>query len=325
VNHHHLLLYLVEMIQIDPAIIALLVGAVTLTVFVMQYFNSNKVGAKSTEVGGDVSKGLKKEEASSSSGNLTSIDAVLSPSQFQNFTVLKITKVSHNTKLIRFELHPDKSLGLKLGRHITVRADIDGNRVMRSYTPTTSIDQKGYFDLLIKSYEFGKMSSYLTNLQVGQRVEIRGPIGRFQYTVNQYSKMGFIAGGTGITPCLQVIRTILECNEYAEDKTQFVLFYQNRTEEDILLYNEIQALQSKYPSRFVPHYFLSNSMSTTWGTSNTKANHYKGYINAQMISQHLQASQYPWVGICGPSGFNDCVKQLLLAAGHEEGQSIFIW
>ena len=36
------------------------------------------------------------------------------------------------------------------------------------------------------------------------RVEVRGPVGRFKYTKNAYKKMGFVAGGTGLTPCLQV-------------------------------------------------------------------------------------------------------------------------
>lgn len=49
----------------------------------------------------------------------------------------------------------------------------------------------------MKSYEFGKMSSYLHALKVGSEVEVRGPVGRFKYEKNSFKKIGLIAGGTG--------------------------------------------------------------------------------------------------------------------------------
>jgi cytochrome-b5 reductase len=53
----------------------------------------------------------------------------------------------------RFGLpHPEDSLGLPIGQHISLSAEIEGKDVMRSYTPTTLDDTKGHFDLLIKVY-----------------------------------------------------------------------------------------------------------------------------------------------------------------------------
>lgn len=312
----------------DPIVVAAIVGAITITVIVLKYFsNSSQKNIPPVVDHPDVSSSLKKEEQFSSSGNLLTSENVLSASQFRQFTVLKVTKLSHDSKLIRFELHPDKSLGLKIGRHITVRAEIDGNKVMRSYTPTTRIDQHGYFDLLVKSYEYGKMSTHLTALRVGQRLEVRGPIGRFHYTVNQHPVLGFIAGGTGITPCLQVIRTILECPDYKDDTTQMILFYQNRTEDDILLYNDILTLQTLFPARLATQFFLSNALSTTWGSNATKPNQHKGYISSEMVAQYLQVERCPWVGLCGPSGFNEAMQQLLQGCGGHpaDGSSVFVW
>jgi hypothetical protein len=93
-------------------------------------------------------------------------DQILNPAVFKPFKLLQITKVSHNVKLLRFEIPHSKSLNLGVGRHITLCADIDGNKVLRPYTPTSRSDQQGYFDLLIKSYEYGKMSRYLHNLKI---------------------------------------------------------------------------------------------------------------------------------------------------------------
>ena len=58
----------------------------------------------------------------------------------------------------------------------------------------------------MKKYADGKMSSHIGQLRVGDMLEFRGPVGRFKYAPNQYKRIGLIAGGTGLTPCLQVRR-----------------------------------------------------------------------------------------------------------------------
>lgn len=293
----------------------------------------------------DVSEGLRKEELRSSSSynslaNLDNDDRVLSAAAFREFKVLKVTKVSHNTKLIRFEIPHGKSLGLSIGRHITVRAHVGGeeahNRVMRAYTPTSRPDQQGYFDLLIKSYEFGKLSPHLHSLRPGNSVEVRGPVGRFRYTPNKYvspQSMGLVAGGTGLTPCLQVIRCVLEGNgggKQAEDRTCFTLLFQNRTEEDILLREELDGLEKRFPGRLRVIYFLSNPATKEFGASTAATSaqikrngagdgygrEVRGYINAEVVQAVLRPERCPFVCVCGPSGFNACIKQLLVGVGH---------
>lgn len=299
----------------------------------------------------DVSVGLRNEELRSSA-SCTSLAAaaqderVLSAAAFREFKVLKVTKVSHNTKLIRFEIPHGKSLGLSIGRHITVRARINNHdgeagsadtstKVMRAYTPTSRPDQQGYFDLLVKSYEYGKLSPYLHCLRPGSAVEVRGPVGRFKYSPNRYTapqSMGLIAGGTGLTPCLQVIRCVLEGqgdkSSAVEDKTCFTLLFQNRTEEDILLREELDALVAKFPKRLRVIYFLSNPTGSEFGASqakggarsNTTSDGYgtevRGYINEQVVQSILRPERCPYVCVCGPSGFNACVKKLLEGVGH---------
>lgn len=61
------------------------------------------------------------------------------------------TKISPNTSIYRFALPNDKALlGLPIGQHISIRAEINNKNVQRSYTPVSSDDDRGYFDLLIK-------------------------------------------------------------------------------------------------------------------------------------------------------------------------------
>ena len=186
--------------------------------------------------GADVSRGLRREQATER-GSLDSIcspqvaerdERVLNPISFRPFTVIAIESASHNTVTIRFEIPADK----------------DGIKVLRPYTPTSRPDTKGmcaarcvlctarfsggrattriddllhsimlttpfpprigHFELLVKKYADGKMSSHIGQLRVGDMLEFRGPVGRFKYAPNQYKRIGLIAGGTGLTPCLQV-------------------------------------------------------------------------------------------------------------------------
>lgn len=238
---------------------------------------------------------------------------------------MSIKQASYNTKLIRFEIPNARALNLPLGRHISIRAEVDGNKVIRAYTPTTKSNQRGFFDLLIKSYDLGKLSPYLHTLKVGAKVEIRGPVGRFNYVKNSYETIGLIAGGTGITPCLQVLRCILEggLEGYEDDHTKFVLFYQNRKEEDILLKQELDKMAVQYQSRLVVVYFLSNPSASWNPTGDNK--HRKGYIGNSDVKEFMSIDKAQYVCLCGPSGFNTTIKDILLSEGGHSETSIYVW
>lgn len=61
-------------------------------------------------------------------------------------------------------------------------AELEGKQIIRSYTPTTLEEDKGHFDLVVKTYEKGNISRYLSLLTIGQSVKIKGPKGKFHYT-----------------------------------------------------------------------------------------------------------------------------------------------
>jgi len=76
---------------------------------------------------------------------------VLDPVEWRSFPLIAKEALSHNTALYRFGLpHPNDSLGLPVGQHISVMAEINGKEVMRSYTPSTLDSDKGHFDLVVK-------------------------------------------------------------------------------------------------------------------------------------------------------------------------------
>ena len=145
---------------------------------------------------------------------------------------------------------------------------------MRSYTPISGDHQPGYFDLMIKSYPQGNISKHMAGIQVGQSIRVRGPKGAFVYTPNLVRHFGMIAGGTGITPMLQIVRAIVRGRQ-AGDKTEVDLIFANVTKEDILLREDLDSL-TKADSGIRVHYVLDNPPEGWTGGV--------GYVTPDMIT-----------------------------------------
>lgn len=172
------------------------------------------------------------------------------------------TIVSHNVTIYRFALpRPTDILGLPIGQHISLAATIDGQtkEVLRSYTPISSDNEAGYFDLLVKAYPQGNISRHLTGLNVGDTMKVRGPKGAMVYTPNMCRHIGMIAGGTGITPMLQIIKAIIRNRPRngGNDTTQVDLIFANVNQDDILLQEELDQLV-KEDDGFRVYYVLNN-------------------------------------------------------------------
>ena len=108
-------------------------------------------------------------------------------------------------------------------------------------------------DFIIKRYPNGPMSEHMHSLAPGQRLDIKGPIPKYQIEENMHNHIVMIAGGTGITPMWQVARNIFK---NPNDKTKVTLLFGNLTEEDILLRKEWNELENTYPQRFRAFYTL---------------------------------------------------------------------
>ena len=180
---------------------------------------------------------------------------VLKPDEFQEFELAHKTAISHNVALYKFSLpRPNSILGLPIGQHVSIAATIGDKEIVRSYTPTSSDSDLGYFNLLVKSYPTGNISKHLAGLKIGQTIRARGPKGQFVYSPNMVRAFAMIAGGTGITPMLQIVRAI---TGNPEDKTQIDLIFANVNKEDVLLKEDLDDLAAKH-ANFRVHYVLNN-------------------------------------------------------------------
>ncbi|KAJ3295475.1 NADH-cytochrome b5 reductase [Borealophlyctis nickersoniae] len=216
--------------------------------------------------------------------------SALSKDEWREFPLKEKVIITHNTAIYRFSLpNPDDVLGLPIGQHISVAVEIEGKDVQRSYTPTSSDDDLGHFDLLIKASCVVEILIFAGGLQIGQNIRVKGPKGQFRYTPNCVRAFGMIAGGTGITPMLQIIKAVLK---NPLDITEIDLIFANVKEEDILLRDELDDLAKKHP-QFRVHYVLNEPPAGWTGGV--------GFVTKEFIQKHCPPpADDIKILLCGP-------------------------
>lgn len=246
-----------------------------------------------------------KEELCSKTGR----PIALNPKKKRSFKLQAKTILSRDSFMLDFSLPtPEHILGLATGKHMFLSNVIDGETVMRRYTPISSNYDVGCVKFVIKAYRpcerfpvGGKFSQHLDSLKIGDTVDFRGPVGEFEYIANGkylidghefYStKFNMVAGGTGITPVMQVASEILR---HPDDKTQISLIFACREVNDLLMRSTLDEWAIKYPDKFKVHYILSESAPEGWTYST-------GFVNKDLFQKEL----YPAADdvhnlMCGP-------------------------
>ncbi|PHH91580.1 hypothetical protein CDD83_11116 [Cordyceps sp. RAO-2017] len=231
----------------------------------------------------------------------------LDPVNYKKLPLTAKSLLAPNVYRLTFELPSTKTvLGLPVGQHVAIRAQVAGETITRSYTPVSNNADRGVLDLVIKMYSDGRLTNgYLANLQIGDEVEFRGPKGAMKYRRGLCKTIGMVAGGTGITPMFQLIRAICE---HDRDLTEISLIYANRTEQDILMRSELDAYARQYPRNFKVYYVL-DSPSDDWKYG-------KGYVTKELLKERLPApSLDSKVMLCGPLGMVNASKKSLVELG----------
>ena len=204
------------------------------------------------------------------------------------------TIISRNTAIYRFKLRTNlETLDIPACHHVAVKVPIDGKDEIRFYNPISSNLEMGYMDLIVKSYPEGVVSKYFAGLRSGSTVDFMGPIGTFRYSPNSSKAIGFIAGGTGITPALQLLNEIITV---PEDLTTLSLFYVNDTENDILLRDELDEMAEKYPNFKVFYVLREPKDLASWNGG-------VGLLTKEEMARNLPSpTDDNRLLICGPDG-----------------------
>jgi ring-1,2-phenylacetyl-CoA epoxidase subunit PaaE len=198
------------------------------------------------------------------------------------------------------------------GQYLTLRTQVDGQDLRRSYSICAGVDD-GELRVGVRKVRGGVFSNWInSHLKPGDSVDVMAPQGRFFVPIEPQAKRHHlgIAGGSGITPILSIMKTVLG----REPGSRFTLIYGNRTLKSTMFKEEIEDLKNRYLTRLVLHHVFSDE--------HTDAPLNMGLMNRAKIGEFLSAL-VPGRGIdhayvCGPFQMNDEAQAALLDAGVAE-------
>ena len=168
------------------------------------------------------------------------------------------------------------------------------------------------------------MSQHVDSLKIGDYLDFRGPVGEFEYISDgeflldgeecHATKFNMVAGGTGITPCMQIAAEILR---HPRDNTQMSLIFAAREEGDLLMRSTLDEWAAIFPNKFKVHYILSDSWPSDWKYST-------GFVDRKLFeAEFYEPGEDVYNLMCGPPIMLDrgCTPNLT-ALGHNK-ENIF--
>ena len=197
------------------------------------------------------------------------------------------------------------------GQFLTVRADIGGQDVRRSYSISSTrslFTSRGELTLGIRPVEGGLFSRWAaTELQAGDTLQAMPPDGRFTvHRPRALHRVGF-AAGSGITPILSIMASTLE----ASPNVKFTLVYGNRRMDSVMFNETLQDLKDRYPDRLTLIHVLSRQAQEV---PLLEGRIDEAKVHALMASL-LPAASMDEVFVCGPEAMMEATEKALLAGG----------
>jgi len=220
-----------------------------------------------------------------------------------NLTLARIEAQSDDAKTLRFLLPRNQRISARPGQFLTFEWMIDGRPVTRSYSICSSAAQGNFVEITPKRVENGYVSQFLNDrATIGLTVMARGPYGRFYFDESKHERIVMIAGGSGITPMISMLRYIDDLCIPAEA----TLIYCVRTERDEFFKAELAALRTRL--RKFRYVLVVSQPKTNWTG-------WKGRLRQEIVEREVEKPLESTYFLCGPSPFMDAASDLLKQLG----------
>jgi ring-1,2-phenylacetyl-CoA epoxidase subunit PaaE len=229
---------------------------------------------------------------------------------FHPLRVASVEPLTDDSVALTFAVPPELADDYRFvhGQHLTIRGD-DGER--RSFsictTPSSELLRIG-----VKKLPGGVFSEGVVDtLKVGDALDVMTPAGRFTTTLDPTSTKTYaaIAAGSGITPVLSIVATILE----GEPDAQVMLVYANRSHRTVMFLDDLHDLKDRFPERFWLVHVLSREQQDV--------DLFSGRLDGERLTRILDALLPPadvdeWF-LCGPQQMVVDLRQVILDHGVE--------
>ena len=230
---------------------------------------------------------------------------------FHSLRVKSITPDTDEAVIVSFDVPSALKNDFKFtqGQHLTLRTLLNGKEERRSYSICSGVDD-GELRIGVRHVTGGVMSSWLNQkLKTDETIDVLPPEGRFFVPVDPSLARNYlgIAGGSGITPILAIMKTVLA----REPLSHFTLIYGNRRQNTTMFKEELEDLKNRYLTRLTLHtVFSQEHMDSPLNSGRlTQAK------LAEFLGSLIKPLQLSHVFVCGPHAFNDEADAALLAVG----------
>lgn len=239
-------------------------------------------------------------------------------SKFHKLVIKEIIKETRNAVSIRFDIpnELENEFNFTPGQYITIKKVISGEELRRAYSICSSPNSND-FRIAVKAVDNGTFSVFATTiLKEGDSLEVSKPEGKFvlETSTNNAKNYLAIAAGSGITPIMAMIKTVLS----EEPNSTFSLIYGNRRKEDTIFKNEIDTLKKLHPTTFFVQYLYSREQNedALFGRID------KGNIN-YLLKNKFKNLTFDKAFICGPEEMIHTAKETLSNYGVNENAIYF--
>jgi ring-1,2-phenylacetyl-CoA epoxidase subunit PaaE len=197
------------------------------------------------------------------------------------------------------------------GQYLTFKIKLNGEEIRRNYSICTSPNEAD-LRVAVKRVEGGLFSNYANDdLKVGDTLEVMTPLGRFSTPLDPSNEKSYVAfaAGSGITPIMAHMKTILE----VEPKSEFTLFYGNKSTASIIFREEIEDLKNEYMDRLRVFNVLSREASEFAFLQG----HIDGAKCKTFFKYFIEPESIDEVFMCGPAPMIDEIRTAMNEAGVE--------
>lgn len=237
--------------------------------------------------------------------------------RFHDLAVTDIRKTIRDAVVVTLRAEDARAFDFVQGQYLTFRRDFDGEEVRRSYSICAGRDD-GVLQVGIKRVEGGAFSTWANReLKVGDTLEAMPPMGSFHVPLDAASARHYLgfAGGSGITPILSIIRTVLG----REPQARFTLVYANRAVNTIMFREELEDLKNRYMNRLTIIHVLENE--------GQEIDLFAGRVDAEkcgLLFQHwIRPEDVDVAFICGPEPMMLAIAGSLREHGLDDSQIKF--
>ncbi|MCV9389220.1 ferredoxin--NADP reductase [Reichenbachiella ulvae] len=222
-------------------------------------------------------------------------------------TIKEVVKETDDAVSIVFEEPESGPIQYQPGQYLTLIDTIDGKKVRRAYSLSSSPALQENPTVTVKRVENGLMSNHVnTNFEAGKTIEVMAPMGSFVIEIKPEIKkhLYLFGGGSGITPLMSITKTVLK----TEAESKVTLLYANRDEKSIIFKSKLEELQSEFGERLEVIHFLENAPADWSG--------YTGYMTYDAIKESLDKTKDETFSTvhymtCGPEPMMNIVTETL--------------